>query len=169
MTALHQSSIQYNGEPVKNNFHVTPELRHPTIKVRSEKVKSRPFPYTWFETRWRKRPHDEIKYLRGYVVELEHVKNALSNPCTKSNLREESRMGTTDRGHNDCCNQMLDAALAENRKLRAMVAGRYQVAKTLRDTIDEHARRKARKGCWPTSAAAGNDLMFALLDEATEL
>ncbi|CAI5713962.1 unnamed protein product [Peronospora destructor] len=128
----------------------------------------RPFPYTRSKTRWRKRPQDEIKYLRAHTAELENLKNALSNPNTKPNLLEE--IGR-DRNipRDDCCNRKLDAALVENRQLRAMVAGRYQVAKALQDAIDRHARMKAREVYCPTNAAALNELIFALLDEATDL
>ncbi|ETO75661.1 hypothetical protein F444_08792 [Phytophthora nicotianae P1976] len=97
----------------------------------------RPFPYTRSKTRWRKRPSDEIKYLRGQLVELQKLKAALTNPDTKLFHLNDPLDNHTDK--------KLSAAQAENRNLRSMVAARFQVVKALQDAIDEHVRLKAQK------------------------
>ncbi|OWZ04765.1 hypothetical protein PHMEG_00023282 [Phytophthora megakarya] len=130
--------------------------------MRKERVDrgGRPFPYTRSKTRWRKRPSDEIKYLNEQVVELEKVKTQLSminatpdalvgdQPKALKKLREKSS------------NEKLDAALAENRKLHAMVTARFQVTKALQAAIDEDVRQRAK--------AVVNEFDFALLGEERE-
>ncbi|KAG7383663.1 Leucine-rich repeat serine/threonine-protein kinase 2 [Phytophthora pseudosyringae] len=144
-----------------------PEPNHPTREKRFDRG-GRPFPYTRSKTRWRKRPSDEIKYLRGQLVELQTLKTALGNPDTKSIQRTGPRVSGVDE-HTEALrklheeedhSQKLDAALAENRKLHAMVAGRFQVAKALQDAIDEHVRLRAQKVYCSDGAAVPNELIF---------
>ncbi|KAJ8548786.1 hypothetical protein ON010_g10883 [Phytophthora cinnamomi] len=128
----------------------------------------RAFPYTRSKTRWRKRPNDELKYLRSQVVELE---------CLKAALHQSGRLPSAPGKHNQAAklqklceaNQSpkVYAALVENRKLRAMVARQLQVVKTLQSTIDEHVRLKAQKLPWPGSVEAPDELMGAILTEET--
>ena len=63
---------------------------HFGVDIRHERA-SRPFPYTRSKTRWRKRPNDEIKYLRARVIELENLKSKLSNSSAILNLLDTSR------------------------------------------------------------------------------
>ncbi|ETI46926.1 hypothetical protein F441_08711 [Phytophthora nicotianae CJ01A1] len=124
----------------------------------------RPYPYTRSKTRWRKRPNDELKYLRGQVVELESLRAALSH----SDSRPRRIVNQSQVLHTLCEENhanKLQAALNENRKLRAMVASNYHLARSLQAAIDEQLRLRAGKISWPNSTAASDELIFALLDE----
>ncbi|KAL4161231.1 hypothetical protein PRNP1_001786 [Phytophthora ramorum] len=131
----------------------------------------RPFPYTRSKTRWRKRPNDELKYLRRRAAELERLLASLSR--SDSRLRDddnnsfnqtEALLKLSDESHT----RKMKASLMENRKLRAKVESQFQVAKALQAAIDENMRLRAREICWPSSAAASDELVFALLDEGKE-
>ncbi|GMF56878.1 unnamed protein product [Phytophthora fragariaefolia] len=149
--------------------------RSPTTTNLSDRG-GRPFPYTRSKTRWRKRPNDELKYLRMQVVELEGLLAALSHSDSRTKLLkyrddlvDNNQAEALQRLREESHTRKMNAALMENRKLRAMVASQFQVAKALQTALDEHVRLRARKICWPTSAAASDDLVFALLDEEKEL
>ncbi|KAK1934601.1 hypothetical protein P3T76_011210 [Phytophthora citrophthora] len=113
----------------------------------------RPFPYTRSKTRWRKRPNDEIKYLRDQVAELEELRASLI--CSTSKPRQLKRKIN---GEDET--RRLKAAQTENQKLRAMVASRCQVAKALQDAIDDDMRLRAQKVYCSDGSALSNELIF---------
>ncbi|GMF23239.1 unnamed protein product [Phytophthora lilii] len=135
----------------------------------------RPFPYTRSKTRWRKRPNDELKYLRSQVVELEGLVAALSHSDGRPRLlnggdyADNNQIEVLQRLKEESHVKKMKASLAENRRLRAMVSSQSQVARALQAALDESVRLRARKICWPSSAAASDDLVFALLDEEKEI
>ncbi|KAE9015604.1 hypothetical protein PR003_g15577 [Phytophthora rubi] len=133
----------------------------------------RPFPYTRSKTRWRKRPTDELKYLRSQVAELEKLLARLS--CTDGRakllgnsedagtahetlrkLREESHVKKMKKG------------VAENRRLRSMILTQFQVANALQTAIDEHRRLRAQKMSWPSKGDVSDNVIFSLLDDEKE-
>ncbi|CEG37050.1 uncharacterized protein PHALS_04513 [Plasmopara halstedii] len=135
-----------------------------------------PFPYTRSKTRWRKRPNDELKYLKDEIAVLESLLETLSHPGSKSKLLSTGEGGkgkkelemlqkVSEASHE----RKLAAAYAENRRLKNMVASYFYVAKALQNALDENMRLRARKVCWPNSTAASDELVFALLDEEKEL
>ncbi|KAI9921804.1 hypothetical protein PsorP6_001005 [Peronosclerospora sorghi] len=144
-------------------------LGHPETDCSSSHVSTRrgvhSFPYTRSKTRWRKRPNDELKYLRSQIQELEKTVASLSSGRkAEPKLLRNGPQAKAEKG-----TSKIDAALAENRKLKAMVQTQFQVAKDLRAALDESMRLRARTLCWPSSAAASDELVFALLDEEKEL
>ncbi|KAG3026164.1 hypothetical protein PC128_g17237 [Phytophthora cactorum] len=131
----------------------------------------RPFPYTRSKTRWRKRPNDELKYLRAKIAELESIVTALDHSHSQPRLLGCGNVCQAQVLHTlgeESHTKKLKAALNENRKLRAMVASRFQLARSLQAAIDEQVRLRAGKVSWPISAAASDALIFALLDEEKE-
>ncbi|KAE9015607.1 hypothetical protein PR003_g15578 [Phytophthora rubi] len=119
----------------------------------------RAFPYTRSKTRWRKRPNDELKYLRSQVAELEYLLAALHQSGRRPTVQAAQLQRLSEANQSP----KVYAALVENRKLRAMVARQLQVVKTLQSTIDEHVRMKAQKLPWPSSVEAPDELMVAIL------
>ncbi|KAG1690649.1 hypothetical protein DVH05_027912 [Phytophthora capsici] len=113
----------------------------------------RPFPYTRSKKRWRKRPNDEIKYLRDQVVELEGVKASWGRPTSNSTQLKRKFSGEDE-------SRRLKAAQMENQKLRAMVASRCQVAKALQDAIDDDMRLRAQKVYCSDGSVLSNELIF---------
>ncbi|GMF43321.1 unnamed protein product [Phytophthora fragariaefolia] len=118
----------------------------------------RAFPYTRSKTRWRKRPNDELKYLRSQVVELEFVIATFTQPGKRpaTQCNQAVKLQKLCEANQ---NPKVYAALAENRKLRAMVARQFQVVRMLQSTIDEQVRLKAQKLPWPTCMAAPEELL----------
>ncbi|KAE9105299.1 hypothetical protein PF010_g13081 [Phytophthora fragariae] len=168
-------SSESDSEVLMCLFGPEPVDRSPTTTDLSDRG-GRPFPYTRSKTRWRKRPNDELKYLRTQVVELEGLLSALNHSDSRSRLLkygedsgENNQVEALQRLRQESQARKMNASLMENRKLRAMVASQFQVAKALQTALDEHVRLRARKICWPSSAAASDDLVFALLDEEKEL
>ncbi|KAL3663961.1 hypothetical protein V7S43_010850 [Phytophthora oleae] len=136
----------------------------------------RPFPYTRSKTRWRKRPNDELKYLRAQIVELEGLVATLSHSDPRPKLLgngesscDNNQVEALQKLSEESQKKKVEAALTENRKLKAMVASHFKIAKSLQAALDENMRLRARKVCWPSSAAASDELVFALLDEEKEL
>ncbi|KAK1934602.1 hypothetical protein P3T76_011211 [Phytophthora citrophthora] len=135
----------------------------------------RPFPYTRSKTRWRKRPNDELKYLRAQIVELEGLVATLNHSGPRPKLlgngedSSDNQVEALQKLSKESHKKKIEAAWAENRKLKAMVASHFQIAKSLQAALDENMRLRARKVCWPSSAAASDELVFALLDEEKEL
>ncbi|KAI9998469.1 hypothetical protein PInf_002857 [Phytophthora infestans] len=126
----------------------------------------RPFPYTRSKTRWRKRPHDEIKYLRGQLGELQKLKSELSNRDTKpfhanDPTKDSNRPESFQYVREEKSDKELGAALAENRKLRSMVAARRQVTKALQVAIDEQVRLKAQRVYHANDSVAPAELLPA--------
>ncbi|KAL3663963.1 hypothetical protein V7S43_010852 [Phytophthora oleae] len=116
----------------------------------------RPFPYTRSKTRWRKRPNDEIKYLRDQVAELEELKALLGRSTSKPTRKNTENRKI--RGEDEC--RRLKAAQMENQKLRAMVASRCQVAEALQDAIDDDVRLRAQKVYCSGGSVLSNELIF---------
>lgn len=126
----------------------------------------RPFPYTRSKTRWRKRPNDEIKYLRGQLGELQKLKSELSNRDTKpfhanDPTKDSNRPESFQYVREEKSDKELGAALAENRKLRSMVAARRQVTKALQVAIDEQVRLKAQRVYHANDSVAPAELLPA--------
>ncbi|KAG1693596.1 hypothetical protein DVH05_023360 [Phytophthora capsici] len=133
----------------------------------------RPYPYTRSKTRWRKRPTDELKYLKAQVMELESLLAALSHGPRLLNNRNT---GMTSANQSEMLQNLrresqlnkLKAAMKENQNLRNLLARKFQLARSLQSRIDEEVRLGVRKISWPTRAGASNELVFALLDEEKE-
>ncbi|EGZ25315.1 hypothetical protein PHYSODRAFT_326350 [Phytophthora sojae] len=121
----------------------------------------RAFPYTRSKTRWRKRPNDELKYLRAQVAELQCVLAALNQSGRRPTATGVKLQKLCEANQSP----KVYAALVENRKLRAMVARQLQVVKLLQSSIDEDVRMKAQKLPWPSSVDSPTDLMGAMLNE----
>ncbi|KAG6945470.1 hypothetical protein JG688_00016540 [Phytophthora aleatoria] len=173
------SPVEYDGSSESDSELLLslfghPEQNSPTND--SADRGGRPFPYTRSKTRWRKRPNDELKYLRAQIVELEGLVETLSHSDSRPKLLgngedsgDNNQVEVLQKLSEESHMKKMEAALAENRKLKAMVASHFQVAKALQTALDESMRLRARKVCWPSSAAASDELVFALLDEEKEL
>ncbi|CAH0522134.1 unnamed protein product [Peronospora belbahrii] len=135
----------------------------------------RPYPYTRSKTRWRKRPNDELKHLRSQIVKLEGLVTNLTYSGSRSKVPTNRKKARDDQSNvlhrlsKESRRKKMEAAMAENRKLKLMVVSQFRVAKALQTAVDESMRLRARKVCWPTSSAASDELVFALLDEEKEL
>ncbi|KAF4033671.1 hypothetical protein GN244_ATG14379 [Phytophthora infestans] len=135
----------------------------------------RPFPYTRSKTRWRKRPSDELKYLKAQVVDLEKLLAALSHS-------DSSRPRLLNDGETTSDNQVemlqklyresevdkLKDAMKQNQYLRAMLVRKVHLARSLQSAISEQMRLGVRKISWPTREGAADEVIFALLDEEKE-
>ncbi|OWZ04763.1 hypothetical protein PHMEG_00023280 [Phytophthora megakarya] len=162
-----------NDDELLVSLFEQPKLRH--SPHRNHGRGNRPFPYTRSKSRWRKRPNDELKHLRFQVIELENLIATLTHSESRMRLLTNYPTAVNDDQlqalrslREESHNRKLKAALDENRKLRAMVASHYQVAQCLQAAVDDQIRVRARKLVWPTSAAASDKLIFALLDEEKE-
>lgn len=122
--------------------------------------RNRELPYTRSKGRWRLRPKDELEYLRNKVDELEQLARKLRVSGAPPS-REERLVST-------CEKKRLDAALEENKRLRARLYDRIRVAAALERAIDVHMKVMAQRVPWPSTRDAANvsdELMFALLEE----
>ncbi|ETL93433.1 hypothetical protein L917_08392 [Phytophthora nicotianae] len=133
----------------------------------------RPFPYTRSKTRWRKRPSDELKYLKAQVVELEKLLAALSHSDSRPRLLNSGEPSDNQaemlrKLHRESQVNKLKAAMKENQHLRAMLVRKFHLARSLQSAINEQIRLGVRKIPWPTRDGASNELVFALLDEEKE-
>ncbi|KAG7383662.1 hypothetical protein PHYPSEUDO_003466 [Phytophthora pseudosyringae] len=132
----------------------------------------RPFPYTRSKTRWRKRPGDEVKFLKAQVVELEKVLAALRHSDARPRLLNHSETpssaGMLRRLRRESHGGQLEAARKENQNLRAMLVRKFHLARSLQSAIDEQVRLGGCNISWPTRAGASNELVFALLDDEKE-
>ncbi|OWZ04764.1 hypothetical protein PHMEG_00023281 [Phytophthora megakarya] len=131
----------------------------------------RPFPYTRSATRWRKRPNDELKYLRAQVVELEGLIAGLSHSSTRPKLLKGGRGYQAEmlrKLYEESHAKKLKAALDENLRLRSKVENQFHLARALQAAIDEQVRLRVYKVSWPTTAGASDELIFALLDDEKE-
>ncbi|KAG1693597.1 hypothetical protein DVH05_023361 [Phytophthora capsici] len=170
----HTSQMDYDNSSESDSELLLSLFGHPEADSSEADRGGRPFPYTRSKTRWRKRPNDELKYLRAQIVELEGLVATLSHsprPKRLGNGEEpsENQVEALQKLSEESHKKKVKAALAENRKLKAMVASHFQLAKSLQAALDENMRLRARKVCWPSSAAASDELVFALLDEEKEL
>lgn len=162
-------SVEHNGSGECNSDLVRSKSPHDR--------NGRPFPYTRSKTRWRKRPSDELKYLREEIGVLESLLTTLSYSDSRKKLLNNDSADGGDKKElhmlqkisEESRERNLAAAYAENRRLKSMVASHFQVAKALQTALDENMRLRARKVCWPKSVAASDELVFALLDEEKEL
>ncbi|KAG3026174.1 hypothetical protein PC121_g136 [Phytophthora cactorum] len=134
----------------------------------------RPFPYTRSKTRWRKRPSDELKYLKAQVAELEKLLAALSHSDARPRLlnnvetTSDSQAEMLRKLHQESHVNKLKAAMKENQNLRAMLVRKFHLARSLQFAINEQVRLGVRKISWPTRDGASDQLVFALLDEEKE-
>ncbi|OWZ04685.1 hypothetical protein PHMEG_00023372 [Phytophthora megakarya] len=172
----HTSPVEYDNSSESDSELLLSLFGHPDTNSPTDVSDrgGRPFPYTRSKTRWRKRPNDELKYLRAQVVELEDLVGSLSRSDRRPKLlcigdSGENQAEVLQKLSEESHKKKMEAAWAENRKLKAMVASNFQVAKSLQAALDENMRLRARKVCWPSSAAASDELVFALLDEEKEL
>ncbi|KAG7383661.1 Leucine-rich repeat serine/threonine-protein kinase 2 [Phytophthora pseudosyringae] len=175
----HTSPVDYDGSSESDSELLLSLFGHPEHP--SDDVSDRggrPFPYTRSKTRWRKRPNDELKYLRSQIHELERLVATLSRSGPRPKLLgngHDSDSGDDNQAEalrklsHESHKNKVEAALAENRKLKSMVASHFHIARSLQAALDENMRLRARKVCWPSSAAASDELVFALLDEEKEL
>ncbi|TDH72844.1 hypothetical protein CCR75_000572 [Bremia lactucae] len=139
--------------------------------------KGRPYPFTRSKTRWRKRPGNELKYLRAQITALEDLLATLSHSDSRARLLSGGKALHDHKNQLQLLEELveeshvdrIETALAENRRLKARLSSQFQVAKALQAALDENMRFRARKVCWPSSAAASDELVFALLDEEKEL
>ncbi|KAL4172644.1 hypothetical protein KRP22_007808 [Phytophthora ramorum] len=165
-------SLEYVSDDFLSLFE-QPKFSYLLTKKRLDKG-GRGFPYSRSKTRWRKRPNDEIKFLKDEIVEMEKLIAALSVSATSREPKKKDRGPESSsqiealRKLCDSHNRELQAALTENRKLRAQVSVQFQVVEALQRAVDDHARRKARKICWINSEAPSDRMFFALLDEDKE-
>lgn len=175
----HTSPVEYDGSSESDSELLLSLFGHPGQDSPTNDVADRggrPFPYTRSKTRWRKRPNDELKYLRAQITELEGLVITLSHSDPRPKLLrhgedngDKKQVQVLQKLSEESHKKKMEAALTENRKLKAMVASNFQVAKALQAALDENMRLRARKICWPSSAAASDELVFALLDEEKEL
>ncbi|KAG6619561.1 uncharacterized protein IUM83_18887 [Phytophthora cinnamomi] len=117
--------------------------------------------------RRRKRPKDELDYLRAKVADMEEE---LASLQTKPDVGSPSRIAERQK-------KEADRSVVENMRLRAMLEGQLNVARSLEAAIDQHQRDAAQS--LPTfngSGTAGapqpdvmtDELVFALLNESLE-
>ncbi|KAG6619554.1 Retinol dehydrogenase 14 [Phytophthora cinnamomi] len=133
----------------------------------------RPFPYTRSKTRWRKRPTDELKYLRSQVAELEKLLASLNCADGRTKLLGSGEdAGTANQTlrklREESHRKKLKAGLAENRRLRSMILTQFQVANALQTVIDDHRKLRTQKMSWPSQADVSDRIIFSLLDGEKE-
>ncbi|KAG3116155.1 hypothetical protein PI125_g4899 [Phytophthora idaei] len=140
--------------------------------------------------RRRKRPKDELDYLRAKVTDMEEELSALKKPEVGSPAAVSADVifngdfcVNVESSHDVllCWKKIaerqkkeVDRSVVENLRLRAMLEGQLKVAKSLEAAIDQHQREAAQSlptfgngnGGLPT--AMSDELMFAHLNESLE-
>ncbi|KAI9998475.1 hypothetical protein PInf_002863 [Phytophthora infestans] len=130
--------------------------------------------------RRRKRPKDEIDYLRAKVTDMEEELAALTEPEVGS-PRPSAPIVSVESSHAVllCWKKIAerqkmeaDRSVVENLRLRAMLEGQLKVAKSLEAAIDQHQREAAQS--LPTSemtteASLLLEAQYAELDTVFEL
>ncbi|RLN89030.1 hypothetical protein BBJ28_00024294 [Nothophytophthora sp. Chile5] len=123
----------------------------PTAPRRGGKdTRAAPYPKT--KPRRRKRPKDELDYLRTQVTDLEEE---LANMAATSNANSHES-GTEVEGElflrwkqiADRQKQEADRSVVENLKLRARLEGQLQVARSLEAAINQHQKEAAQLLPW---------------------
>ncbi|KAG7383653.1 hypothetical protein PHYPSEUDO_003457 [Phytophthora pseudosyringae] len=141
--------------------------------------------------RRRKRPKDELDYLRAKVADMEDELAALKAPEVGSPAAVSADVifkGDAGVGLESSLDVLLcwkkiaerqkkeaDRSVVENLRLRAMLEGQLNVARSLEVAIDQHQRDAAQSlpalehdGALPQPTAMSDELIFALLNESLE-
>ncbi|KAJ8542624.1 hypothetical protein ON010_g12184 [Phytophthora cinnamomi] len=166
------SSNESDNDVLMNLFNQPSGSSNSPTSERFDRV-GRPFPYTRSKTRWRKRPTDELKYLRSQVAELEKLLASLNCADGRTKLLGSGEdAGTANQTlrklREESHRKKLKAGLAENRRLRSMILTQFQVANALQTVIDDHRKLRTQKMSWPSQADVSDRIIFSLLDGEKE-
>ncbi|RLN11175.1 hypothetical protein BBJ28_00014262 [Nothophytophthora sp. Chile5] len=126
---------------------------------------ARAAPYSKPKPRRRKRPKDELDYLRVKVADLEEELAALGQSGANATETGTLSPPNGDGGElfvrwkqvADRQQEEANRAVVENLKLRAMLEGQLQVARSLEAAIDHHQREAAQTLPWQRVQASSND------------
>ncbi|KAK1934599.1 hypothetical protein P3T76_011208 [Phytophthora citrophthora] len=143
------------------------------IAVREDRS-VRATPYTRCQGRLRKRPNHELEYLREKVAHLEQELAVLRQPDSGVVSSMELDNGDTWKSLAAKQNELANAVLVDNVKLRTMLEGQLHVAQTLENAIDQHWKNLSQGRRWftgegrrPRASSLSDELLYALLEEDT--
>ncbi|KAL3663954.1 hypothetical protein V7S43_010843 [Phytophthora oleae] len=168
----------------------------PTSSQPAKKGKDvRAAPYsTAAKPRRRKRPKDELDYLRAKVADMEEELETLQkNPEVGSPAAVSAAdvIYNGDQSGGQCTSPSVllcwkkiadrqkkeaERSVVENMRLRSMLEGQLNVARSLEAAIDQHQRKVAQSlpnfensdGSLPQPTEMTEDVIFSLLDESLE-
>lgn len=141
--------------------------------------------------RRRKRPKDELDYLRAKVADMEEELQSLQ---TKPEMGSPATVSAAVIFNGESCSfqdvllswkkiaerqkKEVDRSIVENLRLRAMLEGQLNVARSLEAAIDQHQREVAQSlpafgsgngnSGLPQPTVMSEELIFALLNESLE-
>ncbi|KAL3663965.1 hypothetical protein V7S43_010854 [Phytophthora oleae] len=144
------------------------------IAVREDRS-VRATPYTRCQGRLRKRPNHELEYLRRKVINLEEELAVLRQPdsgvlTSMESLELEGSDTWKDLATRQ--NELANAVLVDNVKLRTVLEGQLHVAQTLENVIDQHWKKLSQERRWftgegrrPRASSLSDEMLYALLEE----